>query len=511
MSLVVTGTLSDATFSVPGLRAEGNAATRFGYDATEARGKRKTAPTYSGSEDTILDATKRRKVLDNGRDIARNFAVACWMIRRHLDYVASFEFHCRTGNVAFDTQVETFMERWSRAYNCDAAGRHPLPKMIRIAETRRVIDGDVGLLKMADGRLQGIEADRIKNPIGEIMETTRSGMWVHGVKVDDAGRAATYAIHRREKTRLTFDRLVPAHRMCMLGYFDRFDQVRGISPLVSGLNPLRDVYENFDLALAKAKLNQLFAMAIFSEATQGTGEHTVTEEDEDTPLNNRYEVDFGRGPIKLELDPGDRAEFLESKNPSREFQDFTTLVLQVALKALDIPFSFYNESFTNFFGSRAAWLHYQRSCKPKQDDIRELLTRLTLWRLMLAILDGELKLPAGMVLDDVSFEWVATGMPWWDPAKEINGDLLAIGAGLDNPQRIVKERGRGDWYDNVDRIAEALEYARKKKVPLSFLASGQAASKVVEDQNEQDRKDKADQDRDAKPSDKKADDEDDDE
>ena len=62
-------------------------------------------------------------------------------------------------------------------------------------------------------------------------------------------------------------------------------------------------------------------------------------------------------------------------------------------------------------------------------------------------------------------------MPWWDPAKEIRGDLMAIGGGLDNPQRIVKERGRGDWYDNMDQIAKALKYAREHPdgpIPLSF-------------------------------------------
>lgn len=475
MTMHVSGNLAEATITVRGIDAPAASGMRFSYDATETRGRRRTAPTYSGPEDSILDTTRRRKAIDNGRDIARNFAVASWMIRRHLDYVASFEFHCRTGNVDFDYQVERFIERWSRPYNCDAAGRHSLHKMIRIAETRRVVDGDVGLLKLSDGRIQGIESDRIRNPLGEIMETTRRGEWVHGVRVDDAGRAASYAVYRREKNRLVYDRIVPAARMCMLGYFDRFDQVRGISPLMAALNPLRDVYENFDLALAKSKISQLFAMAIYSEATQGTGEHIVTEEGDDPPSGNRYEVDFGRGPIKLELDPGDRAEFLESRNPSSEFQNFTTLVMQVALKALDIPYSFYNESFTNFFGSRAAWLHYQRSCIPKQADIRDLLNRLTIWRLMLAILDGDLVLPRGVELDDVSFEWVATGMPWWDPAKEINGDLLAIGAGLDNPQRIVKERGRGDWYDNIDRIAEARAYAEMKGVPLSFIAAGQAA------------------------------------
>lgn len=482
MSLAITAPLSDARFCVPGPSAD--AATKFQYDATEARGKRKTAKQYTTSEDLILDPSKRAKLQANGRDLARNFSIASWMIRRHLDYVASFEFHCRTGNVEFDTQVEMFMDRWAKRWNCDRAGRHALPRMIRLAEVRRVIDGDVGLLKLASGHLQGIESDRIKNPIGEIADR---GMWIHGIKVDDGGRAKAYALWNRTRSGLRFDRTVAASNMALLGYFDRFDQIRGISPLSSALNPLRDVYENFDLALVKAKVAQLFAMVFFRAGTDSVGDQLAEEGQEasgDTPATrDKYEVDFGRGPVKLELEPGDKAEFLDTKHPSSEFQMFTELVIQVALKALDIPFSFYNESFTNFFGSRAAWLHYQRSCKPKSADLRELLDELTFWRLSLAILDNELVLPGKMTLSDIQWEWVPTGMPWWDPAKEINGDLLAIGAGLDNPQRIVKERGRGDFYDNVDRIAEAMDYATKKGVPLSFVT--QPNEIIVQEKDDQ--------------------------
>ncbi len=463
MSLAFAAIPSDARFSVPGLTAdERRSLTQFNYDATEARGKRKTARIYSGSEDNVLDPSKRSRLHANGRDLARNFAIASWMIRRHLDYVASFEFHCRTGNVEFDEQIEKFVANWSLPWNFDLAGRHNLPRMLRIAEIRRVIDGDVGFLKLASGHLAGIESDRIKDP-----SKSEAGNWVHGVKVDKGGRARAYALWNRSKNGLQFDRLIPANRMEMVGYYDRFDQIRGISPIAAALNPLRDVYENFDLALAKTKVSQYFAWVFYNESLDGTGDHTVTAVDEDGKA--KYDVDFGRGPVKLELEPGDRAEFLESKNPSSEFQAFSELVIQVALKALDIPFSFYNESFTNFFGSRAAWLHYQRACKPKSADLRELLNLLTYWRVSLGILDDEIVLPGKMTISDIDWEWVATGMPWWDQAKEVNGDLLAIGAGLDNPQRIVKERGRGDWYDNVDRIAEAIQYAQERNVPLSFL------------------------------------------
>lgn len=117
-------------------------------------------------------------------------------------------------------------------------------------------------------------------------------------------------------------------------------------------------------------------------------------------------------------------------------------------------------------------MHYERSCDPKRQALLELLRRLTVWRIGLMILDGELQLPRGMTSLGVNdWEWVPTGMPWWDPAKEIRGNLMAIAAGLDTPQRICKESGTGDFYDNIDQIADAVEYSKKKLEPLGASIS----------------------------------------
>ena len=453
---------------------------QFGYDATEPRGKRKAARIYQGREDQILDQPRRLSLQANARDMARNFAIAAWMVRRHLDYIASFEFFARTKDRGFNREIAKFIEHWSHKDHCDAAGRHDLETFTRINEICRVLDGDVGNVKMADGTMQGIESDRIRNPQGSGTDD-RGNEWIHGVMVDRQGRAKKYAIWYRDKSSLKYDREVSAKNLSLIGYFDRFDQIRGVSPLSTALNPLRDVYENFDLALAKAKVSQLFALAVYRDGTDSMVDGVADpelEEGEEPTEETRYKFDFSKGPVFTEMDPGDKLEVVESAQPSTQFQSFTELVLQTALKALDIPFSFYNESFTNFFGSRAAWLHYQRSCRPKRLGLQSNLTHHTAWRLGLAIADGELTLPSGWDLSDLVFEWVPTGMPWWDPGKEINGDLAAVGGALDYPQRITKERGRGNWYDNVDQIADAIEYAKEKGVPLSFMPNWPAVVEV---------------------------------
>ncbi len=465
----------DITFAAkPNLAHASDRVTRFGYDATEPRGKRKAARIYQGSEDVILDSGRRQKMTANARDLSRNFAIAAWMVRRHLDYIASFGFHCRTNDRGFNRDIQQFIDWWSLKDNCDTAGRHDLATFTRLKEICRVLDGDVGTVIYADGKMQGLEGDRVRDPQGAT--PNGSDQWIQGVLVDGFGKAKKYAVWYRDKGSLKFDRTVSAENFYMIGYYDRFCQIRGVSPLSTALNPLRDVYENFDLALAKAKVTQLFALAVYREATDPLIDPVASPplgEDEEATEDTRYKFDFSKGPIFTELDPGDDLKVVESAQPSTQFQSFTELVLQGGLKALDIPFSFYNESFTNFFGSRAGWLHYQRSCGPKQAALKADLTHHTKWRLGLAIADGDLTLPSGWEFDDLAraFEWVPTGMPWWDPAKEINGDLAAVGAALDYPQRITKERGRGNWYDNVDHIADAIAYAEEKGVPLSFIAN----------------------------------------
>ena len=461
-------------------------ASRFGYDALEPRGRRKAVSSRVTREDWHTHGSKHRRLQETASDLCRNLSLASWMVRRHLDYVAQFEFHGRNEDESINQALESLMAEDGRPSRADASGRFSREKLFRLAESRRVLDGDTLLIKLNNGRLQGIQADLIQNPDQQVL-----GTWVNGVKINSVGRPIAYGVHRRtDNARTQYARNINAINAIHYGFFERYasDQVRGVSPLVSALNPLRDVYENFTYALAKAKVSQLFALSFYRDSQDSAG---YVEEDEtrghgdvdgdhvEEPTG--YKVDFGSGPVLLDMEPGDRAEFLESRQPSSEFQDFTQLVIQVALKALDIPFSFYDESHTNFFGSRAAWLHYERSCKDKRDDQIEMRTNYTRWKITQWIRDGRLALPSSMQIRDVRFEWVPRGMPWWDPAKEINGNVQAIKAGLDNPQRVCRATGT-DVFDNIDQIAKVKAYAEEKGVSLDYAM--QAEPVVMQEDDE---------------------------
>lgn len=430
--------------------------SELNYQAAESTDKRRLPKSRLYSSDQMLSPLKRRRMIANARDLNQNFSIAAWAIRRHLDYTSSFTFQPRTGDAELDASLANLMRWYSRPKNCDAASRHSLGEIIRMAEMRRTIDGDVFLVKLADGRLQAIESDRVRDPD---RPTNANDKWVQGVRVNKAGRALSYSISRRNPDgSYDTERSVAAKNIYQLGYFDRFDQVRGITPLAPAINTLRDCYESFDYQLAKSKVSAMFGLVLTRDAVESWGDVTGD-------ASTGYDINLSNGkPVLLDLDPGDKAEFIESKSPATEFQNFTNTMISASLKALDIPYSFYDEGYTNFFGSRSAFIHYTKSVKQKRFALVDLLDRITAWRLGLFITQGTLRLPPGFTFNNLKWEWVAEGTPWWNPQQEINADIMAINAGLKTRAQVIREHQGREFTEIINQLADEEAYIKQQGV-----------------------------------------------
>ena len=439
-----------------------------GYDAvkTSSPKKRRALKSIVKNFDKELSAKDRRTLSWSVRDIYRNFETVGWAIRRHLDYVASYSFQVRTDNPTLNTQLERLIGQWSK--KCDVSGRHSLRRMIRILETCRLFDGDALLVKTRTGLLQGIEGDRIASyfPQGFKADSER---WVHGIEVDRQLRYKRFSVcNRNDSGQLSHSNFIKAEHAILHANYTEFNQVRGVTELASAINSFCDLYESIGYALNKAKIAQLFGLIFYRDASEmpdtggeedeiddETGEVIPKESQED----EGYDLDLTKGPFTLDLEAGDKAEFLENKTPPVEFQQFCQEVMSAALKSLDIPYSFYDESFTNYSGQRHAWLLYDKAAKEKQHEIVNILDDITHWRIVLAILNDELRLPAGMSLDDIIWEWIPTGVPWVNPLVEVKADDLAVKAGFTSQQRVCKSHGLDFW----EIVAEQKEAAQAIK------------------------------------------------
>ncbi len=438
-----------------------------GYDATKPKGRRQAPTGLVRDEDRELPVASRRALVSATRDIHRNFAIAAWAIRRHLDYVTKFRFKSKTGNPELDLKINAAIEVAGKAENFDIAGRHSLARATRMSEARRVVDGDIAWYKLRDGKTQVIEGDRIATPYAGLPGNIDPMYVCRGIKVTPEGKAEWYVLCRRARTNdigytgqdLQFEAILPARLVYLHACYDlgRFDQVRGITPLASAYNSYRDVYEGIDYALAKMKVSQIFGIKVMRDAAaeaEALGEVSEALPDEtidgtqftvdgagqppQAVVNRepRYQVDPGRGPFMLDLEAGDNAEIMEAHTPSAEVQSFIPLVISIALKSLDIPFSWYDEAYVNFNGGKQANVNYEKSAEQKRREVRDMLDDWTAWRLGIMIDDSELEVPAGT---KITWEWQPAGTPWLDPLKEAVGNIAKIGAGLESAIDVAEE------------------------------------------------------------------------
>ena len=447
---------------------------RFGYDVVDHDAKKRRAPSRIKliSEDAEQTSSTRRKLTATGRDVVRNYALAAWMLRQHLNYCSTFQFQSGSGNDKFDREVEDFVTRWGRRLSFDVAGRHGLRRYMRLLEARRTIDGDVGTMKMSSGHVQAIEGDRIRNPRGtDAPEPEEPEKVTHGIWVTKSGRAKKYALHNRGSKLgdgFEFDRWVPAQYMLWHGYYDtgRFDQVRGVGLIAPAIATLQDTYEGLTYATAKAKIAQMFGVVLkqSSEREESAGDVTTEDDDEGNLDKSATEIDFGNPPWQLDLwaDQNEGVEIVESQQPAQQFQDFIKLLIMLVMKCVDLPYSWFDEKHSHYSGQRQAWVIYDQSSEQKRADNREFLDTLLAWRLALAILDDEIRLPKSLSIDHLKWSWIATALPWLQPHQEVKADTEAVREGFSSTPRVCRKRGGADAYELVAEEAAYQEYRERK-------------------------------------------------
>lgn len=460
------------------LNANRGSVSALGYDIVSDVKKRKQASPNLRSEDLELFQAQRQQLVAESRDAMRNFAIARWAIGKHLDFVSRFSFSCQT-KTSFDYDVQTLMEEYSNEpVNCDLTARHTLDRIVRMTEARAVLDGDHLLLKTTSGQIQQIESDRLRGVLGIGFDESH----VHGVELDKYGRALSYKIWKRMLFGGYSEPMdIPANQVLFHGYYpnERADQVRGIGLITAGLADFIDAYEWQDLTKATAKLRTAFGMIVTSEAVDGLGDHELTTnatadtittpwgEEIEVAKKGRYEVELGKGPFKLEMDPGEDMKFITDNSPSTETFEFFKSTIGFALKALDIPLCFYDEGLTNFFGQRAALMLYLESCKTKRKNLlTNILRPMTRWLIVRWIAEGRLKLPPNGDISKIPFHWHPAGVAYWNPVQEVTADIQQIAGGLGNFEDIYLARTGRDWFSDMLRLKEQQQFIKTNQIEL---------------------------------------------
>lgn len=446
--------------------------SRNPYESIKDSGTRQAVSRQTASEDWMIPDLDADRMDTRIRNLTRNAVLPAWAVRRHVDYLTAFEFKATIpGQDELNDDIEQWMKSWSSRFKCDAARKHSFPSLIRLLEQCRTVDGDVFALKVGGtgprrGSIQLIEAQRVRDPKDERRANGRDvskQRWIRGIRLTQNGIARQYAIHKRTEgsgSGFELDQIVPATAVVHCGYFQRVDQLRGVSPLHAAANTFKDLHESQVYAAAGIKAAQMVGLVI-KQAYQGNnlGAVNVNPNSADETAARLQKMKWGPKPQFMALGHGDDAEFIDSKKPSVETKAFMEAMQYMGMKALDIPRSAWDESIANYSSMRSARIEYEQAQRSKVRELREDLDEITMWRLGMAFADSELVFPRGVTWGDVTWKWTHTGQPFVDPDKEAKAIEKQISLGLTNPYDAAAMIGK-DYEENILKTNRAQQFAR---------------------------------------------------
>ncbi|MCL2304638.1 MAG: phage portal protein [Planctomycetaceae bacterium] len=413
------------------------------------------APTITSTRpaDKELTIWDRESAISKIREIQTNFVLATFLVDKHIQYMATYKFQCKSPYPDFNEKFELLFSNWKRKSHCDFYEQFSFDELLQIIERHRVCDGDVMIAKVKGGKIQVIEGDRVRNAI---VEKDPPDQWTHGVKCDKYGRVLQYHVANRLPDGGFVDgQHLWADRTWLVGYRNSVNQRRGTSPLLPAINHLRTLDKTFTHAAAKELLSQKLALV----SKQEVNPHSIFPSLEEKQRKLQSEVSESFEGIKVvNLNETDSLEILESKNPSQNTQQFWEAMIRMVLLALKIPYTFYDGSKTTYFGAEGEYNQYFDSCATDQIPMLEWLHELSEWLLNEWVAEELVELPDGETTESMSkyLRWNSGGMPFFLMFRLVKDAHTAMMVGATTPQKFAAWFGN-DFGENAREMREAIE------------------------------------------------------
>lgn len=420
-------------------------------------------------------------LLEFARHIERNDPVVSQGVSR---------FACNTVQGGYTYKPETgvdwidrlLKERWTKFTDDDnRAGLDYSMKsnwndIERMSARRIVFDGDMGINPMGDGRLQTLEAHRVRSPLYSIGTQIRRRRYVvHGVEQNRKDQVVRYWASPDETGGVGLgNRGMSSSQGIMAWEFDpiternepnffhlympwRFSQTRGVTPLAPVLNTAG---MHGDVQYAKLVQQQMASYVAFMHEVpfshNSNYEAPATEEVwcPATGQMVRKAPPLAPGAEYWPEYAGERITAFSPNIPNAEFFDHAKLLLTFIALNLGMPLILFllDASETNFSAWRAAADQAKLHFKEFQRQHAGRLHRPTLrWKIRRWLRQDRGLLRAYQVIGEDLFRhsWQFPGWPYVEPLKDVQADAAEIAANLNSPRRIAARRKLD--YDEVIR------------------------------------------------------------
>lgn len=421
-----------------------------------------------------LRARSRQLVRDNGE-------AAGLLLDFESDIVgaqgARLQFRARRPRGSELTPLNDRVERafwdWSQSGVCTLGDALSFTALQRLMLRTVITDGEFLAEKVRDPSLRfgfalaPLDPDQLDESYNQ-RPTAGGNAIVMGVELDGNGRPVAYHVWDRHpslpgKTRRT----IPASSVVHVFKRVRVGQVRGIPW--------------FAPALVTWKLGDRYTEAELYQSLLAAAQGGFFENQEGGQLDIPRDESGKPIPLVLEAEPG-TARALPSgwsfkpwqpTHPTANYVGFMKAVKRVIARAFGRSYATLTGDLSdvNFSSMRTDRVREMQQNRMHQVDllIEQFCQPIFTDWLRMAALVGQLGASA-VAPEDVAYfqNWMCAGSPWIDPVKDATAALMELNMGVTSPQRICAEKGR-DYFDVIDEIAEARQYALDAGVPLEAV------------------------------------------
>lgn len=447
----------------------------------------------------ITDRYSRDVVKARARDLERNSDImnsVSGAFKRNV-IGGGFQVQAKTGETDLNKEIEKAWKRWCKKQNCDVTGRQSLNGIIRMAVERKKIDGGILFVKRytRDGfvpfKLQMIETDELDS--GCIRPKYEGNKVAGGIEYNVWNRPVGYFIKQYDIEGYGQQEPVWVDAEDVIFYFTirRPTQLREMSDMAQTIPRIRDITEFMSAVSVKQRIEA--CLAVFIEkglpvSGVGVGRGNVPQGERQT-----YEGKLLSPGMIKELNVGDKVQVVNPSGQGADATSFTKLQQRLVGAGQGISYEATSRDMSEatYSSARQGMIEDDLTYGEEKELLLEAMDEIYETFIISAVLCGAITIPCFWEEKEryLAHEWTQEPRPWIDPKKESDADSTALKTGQKTFKQIAAENGR-DWRDQIDDMAEVLEYGREKGINMENIIFG-----IKEAENENQGDDEEDGDR----------------
>lgn len=413
------------------------------------------------------DRWSRDVVRARARDLERNSDVMNSVLGAYKRNVVGLGLQLQpmTRSSRLNSEILALWDEWCTKGNCEVTGTQGFSQLLRMLVVRKKIDGGILVLKRyVDAKvpfmLQILEVDELD---GAAVPVSKDARVVGGIEYNQYNRATGYWFRCYQADGMTAAKpmYVPAEDVIFYFTKRRPSQVREMSDMSPTLSRIRDVNEFMTAVSVKQRV--MACLSVFIKKSlppSGLGRSGSS-----SSLKKDYDGKSLTPGIIKELNEGDDVEVVNPTGQSADATSFAKLQQRMVGAGQGISYEATSRdmSETSYSSARQGLNEDELTFFEEQEQLIQVMDDIYAAFLDACFLAGLLS-AAGYWQDKGKYQghkWVKQPKAWIDPLKEASATASALQYGIKTYKQVAAESGR-DWRQQVDDIAEVMEYAASK-------------------------------------------------